>query len=225
MNQIVTTVALSLAVLGGVVVHAQEVGKGEAPGPGKVERKNFRGERRMSEEGIMNLGGDQGAMIIRMLANPKILAEADISTEQAGKLQAALKEVEIKMIDLDAAIKKASLSQTEQMAKLLADTQSSPKELMATVEKIGNLRTEQAKLQIQRLVAIREHLTPDQIAKIRTAAHANLEKQRAEKERHGGEGVDAGREKNKAKEGVRENGGREGSKGGARPAIPAGWGE
>jgi hypothetical protein len=220
MNQIVGAVALMLVVLGGMTLRAQEAGKGDARAEAKGERMGLRGERRLGEGGMIGAGMDQGAMIMRMLTLPKILAEADISTEQADKLQAALKEVENKMIDLDAEIKKASLSQAEQMSKLLADTQSSPKELMATVEQIGGLRTDQAKLQIQRLVVIRENLTPDQIAKARAAARAHFEKMRGDAERRGFEGAEAGREKPRVREGMRD-----GNKGAARPARPEGWGE
>jgi hypothetical protein len=221
MNQIVISIAVMLAVLGTGSACAQEAGRAEARGEGMGERVGVRGERRMGGE-----GGDQGMMIMRMLANPKVLEEAGISTAQADKLKAALKEVEEKMIDLDASIKKASLTQAEQMSKLLADAQSSPKELMATVEKIGDLRTEQAKLQIQRLVAIRENLTPDQIAKVRAASRANMEKIRGEMERRNGVGAPGGRENARPKDGARE-GNREGNKGGARPLPPRpeGWGE
>jgi hypothetical protein len=216
MNQIVISIAVMLAVLGAGNACAQEAGRGEARGEGAGERMGGRGERRLGE------GGDQGMMIMRMLANPKVLEEAGISTAQADKLKAALKEVEEKMIDLDASIKKASLTQAELMSKLLADAQSSPKELMATVEKIGDLRTEQAKLQIQRLVAIRENLTPDQIAKVRAASRANMEKMRGEMERRNGVGAPGGRENPRPKDGARE-----GNKGGARPLPPRpeGWGE
>lgn len=216
MNQIVTSVAIALVVLGGAA-RAQDAAKDEVKG----ERAAMRGERRLGGEGaMMGPGGlDQGAMIVRMLSNPKFLAEVDISTEQATKLQSALKDVESKMIDLEAEIKKASLSQTEQMTKLLADTQSSPKELMATVEKIGGLRTEQAKLQIQRLVVVRENLTPDQIAKARTVMREHMEKVRGELARRG-EGAEAGRDKARVKEGAREGNNKAGA---ARPQRPEGW--
>ena len=192
-------------------------------------------ERRLGEGGAMIMGGgDQGAMIMRMLANPNVLTEAGISEDQANKLKAALKEIEIKMIDLEAEIKKASLEQTEHMAKLLSETPVSSKNLMDIVEKIGELRTEQAKLQIKRLIVIREILTPDQIAKVRASARANIERMRGGDQDRRNEGEAAAAQRGfRGREGGREGGreqpaagGREGKGPAApRPARPDGWGD
>ena len=129
--------------------------------------------------GQMGGGRDQGALIMRLLDNAETLTAVGVSADQAGKLKTALKEIEIKMIDIDAEIAKASLEQTDLMAKLLADEAPVPeKTVLEITEKIGKLRIEQAKLQIKRLIIIREHLTPVQITEMRNRARANFARMR-----------------------------------------------
>ena len=67
-----------------------------------------------------------------------------------------------------------SIEQASRVSKLLLSPDANTNGVMQTVEEIGRLRTEQAKLMVQNLMIIRKYLTPDQIRKARELVRAQM---------------------------------------------------
>ncbi|MCL1888218.1 MAG: Spy/CpxP family protein refolding chaperone [Kiritimatiellaeota bacterium] len=98
-----------------------------------------------------------------------------LTDEQVAKLRPLLAEVDAKIREVDAKIQKLGLDQANVFAKALADKEDeSEKELLALTDKIGEASVERARLRIQRLLVLKQVLTPEQVAKA-----ADLVKERA----------------------------------------------
>lgn len=179
-------IALSLALLAAVTDGQEQNNLKEPP---RVSRSlnygNWVGKRVMTQE-FMEQVGLQG--------------------EQAKKLKEALEALEVKQRKLDETINQAALQQAEIAKKVLSEPGASVDEVMKIIETIGKLRTEQAKLSTQMLVAIRDSLTAEQREKANAIIVAEGQKRMRERAaRHEREE----RERN-AKQPV-------------RPAAPKGW--
>ena len=124
------------------------------------------------------MAGDQigERLIDRLLANAKLTTELGLSDETVAKLRAESHALQLRMIDLNAQIRKLSLNQADRMSKLLLSADISTNEVMASVEEIGRLRTEQAKLAVQQLLVVRKYLTPDQIRKAHEIMRERMQK-------------------------------------------------
>ena len=134
-------------------------------------------QRRWAAQGERIDGEQVGERLIdRLLANPKLTAEIGLTEEAVAKLREESRVLQAQQIDLDAQIRKLSLDQADRMSKLLLAADANTNEVMKTVEEIGRLRTEQAKLAVQHLMIIRRHLTPDQIRKARELMRERLKK-------------------------------------------------
>jgi hypothetical protein len=119
-------------------------------------------------------------LIDRLLANAKLTAEIGLTEDTVARLREESHALQARQIDLDAQIRKLSLDQTDRMSKLLLSPDASTNELMKTVEQIGQLRIEQAKLAVQHLIIVRRYLTPDQIRKARELMRERLGRKDAE---------------------------------------------
>ncbi len=121
-------------------------------------------------------GGVGERLIDRLLANAKLTTELGLTEEIVARLREESRALQARQIELDAQIRKLSLEQTDRMAKLLLASDANTNEVMKTVEELGRLRTEQAKLAVQHLMAVRRHLTPEQIRKARELMHERAQK-------------------------------------------------
>jgi hypothetical protein len=131
-------------------------------------------------------GGVGERLIDRVLANAKLTTELGLTEETVTRLREESRALQVRQIELDAQIRKLSLEQTDRMAKLLLASDANTNEVMKTVEALGRLRTEQAKLTVQHLMAVRRHLTPEQIRRARELMHDRAQKNaenRARKEK------------------------------------------
>jgi len=124
---------------------------------------------------MMGAGGGAGAMAGGMMGGnwlegrimqADFMEKAGITQENVDKLKAALKELDDAAQKINEEIRTLSLQQAELMRKVLTDADAKPDDLMALTEKLGGLRTEQAKLVTKRLIVIRDNLTPEQRKKV-----------------------------------------------------------
>lgn len=104
-------------------------------------------------------------LIDRLLANAKLTKELGLSEDTVVKLREESRQNQNRQIDLDAQIRKLSLVQHDTIAKLLLSADANTNEVMKTLDEIGRLRTDQAKLAVEKLLLIRKYLTPEQISK------------------------------------------------------------
>ena len=105
-----------------------------------------------------------------------------VSEEQAKNLRASWKKIAEQNQKFEEEIHLLANQQAELAKQVLSQSGSDTKNLMALVEKIGVLRIEQAKLAMQRVIVIRDHLTPDQRTKLNVLLEEDQKKWRATRE-------------------------------------------
>lgn len=126
------------------------------------QRPNDRGEMGPRASRSLNYGNWVG----RRVLTKEVMEDVGITGAQAEKLKAELEKLEEEFSVLDEAINKAALEQAEVAKKVLEEKGAKLDEVFSIIEKIGKLRTEQAKLSTQMLVAIRDNLTDEQRKKV-----------------------------------------------------------
>ncbi len=181
-------------LLGAVLAHGEPPTPGTpgaaAPGaPDKPDRP-FNGQHNNAgrwwdnRRGAMNQnnmmpGGPGGQMMPRrridygnwlgaMVVSEKFIKEIGISEEQVNKLKAALARFDEEWRKLDEEIRQNARQQAEKCKELLGKPGDDAAEVLAIVEKIGKLRTEQAKISIKTLMTIRDTLNDEQRKKAMT---------------------------------------------------------
>jgi flagellar hook-basal body complex protein FliE len=122
-----------------------------------------------------------GNWVGKQVMNPEFMEKVGIHSGQAQKLKEEMEKIDTRLKALDEEIHAAALQQADIAKKVLVEPGKSTEELMKLVERIGTMRTEQAKLSTQILVVIRDNLTEAQ----RKKAHELItaEGQRRLKER------------------------------------------
>jgi Spy/CpxP family protein refolding chaperone len=124
----------------------------------------------------------RGNWVGKRIMTPEFLEKIGVKGEQAAKLKAQSDEIEKQSQKVEEEITKAAMEQAEIAKKVLAEPGASTDEMMALIEKIGKLRTEQAKLATQRLIIMRDNLTPEQRQKASAALNEEQKKWREERE-------------------------------------------
>lgn len=107
-------------------------------------------------------GLNHGNWIGKRVLTKEFMDKVGIQGEQAAKLKSELEGIDAKSAKLDEVINKAALEQAEIAKKVLSEPGANTDEIMKFIERIGQYRTEQAKLATQRLVVIRDNLTAEQ---------------------------------------------------------------
>ena len=120
------------------------------------EPQNAREQQRVSRS--LNRGNWVGKRVL----TKEFMEKVGIQAEQAAKIKAEIEVIDAKDSKLDEAINKAALEQAEIAKKVLSEPGANTDEIMKIIERIGQFRTEQAKLATQRLVVIRDNLTAEQ---------------------------------------------------------------
>ena len=148
------------------VAFAALAGAENAPAGDSGSNAEVRAARRMAPN--ERKGEQMGERLIdHLLANARLTTEIGLTEDTVARLREESHALQARQIDLDAQIRKLSLSQADRMSKLLLSADVNTNEVMKSVEEIGRLRTEQAKLAVQHLLVVRQYLTPDQIRKAR----------------------------------------------------------
>lgn len=213
------TAAMAMGLLLAGRGYAQEVPPG---GPfGGAEPREMRARPAPERAGFARGGaGRQNEMLFRLLQEPQIVKELGLADEKYATLKEAFRKVQEKQIDLQAELDKLNLQQTGQIAGLLEDRGKRADAALKLVEEMGRVSTELSKLAIERILAVRENLTDDQIKKAREIGEERMQRMRenfrnrpggaGDRPREGREGRDGGeRRRGGDGEGRREGGGRD----------------
>lgn len=141
-----------------------------------------------------NMGGGQRReeMLERMLDNPEMREKLGISEEKAGQIKDQLHEMKTRSIELRAEMEKLGLEQ----AKAISAKELDRDRVMELVEKLGGVRTEFAKLQVEKMLVIRENMDPAKMEEIRGRIREHVQKRRMEnrEDEDAGDGRRKGRE-------------------------------
>ena len=148
----------------------------------------------------------RGNWVGKRIMTPEFFEKIGVKGEQAAKLKAKSDEIDKQAQKVEEEITKSAMEQAEIAKKVLAEPGASTDEMMALIEKIGKLRTEQAKLATQRLIIMRDNLTPEQREKASAALSEEQKKWREERQTREKNG-EADRPGNQVR----------------RPAAPKGW--
>lgn len=149
-------------------------------GSGNLQPVGFRG--RAAGAGGGSSHGSGGFWLERKVMNPEFMKRVGISAEQAKKLKEAWKKIEEQSQKLEEQIHQLARQQADLAKKVLSQPGSDTQELMDLVEKIGTLRIGQAKLAMNRVILIRDHLTPEQRTQLNTILEEDQKKWRAARE-------------------------------------------
>jgi len=145
--------------------HGRRPGAQEFGGQARGHGGRFGGEMGMRQ------GPPQEAMIAHILGNQELAKELGLSAEQVSALREGFDALRQGQIELKAQIELAAMEQAKQMTA----PEVNEAELMATVEKTGEIRTQMAKLRVKALLLVREHITSEQLEHIRKTMREKFE--------------------------------------------------
>ena len=184
---------LTLATILVGSAHAQEVPPNGPFGGVPNERGQAMRERAGDRVGFFRGGSGTGnEMLFRVIQDPQMAKEIGLADENAQALKDAFLKIQEKQIDLQAELAKLNLQQTGQVASLLAERGKNPDEALDLLEEIGKINVKISKLAVQRILAIRENMTDEQIAKAREGATKRMEQMRTAVRNRGAEAGGAG---------------------------------
>jgi len=129
---------------------------------------------------------DRGNWVARRVVSKEFMDKVGIQGDQAKKIKADLDAIDKQSSKLNEEIAKAAAQQAEIAKKVLSEPGANVDEIMKIIERIGALRTEQAKLATRRLVVIRDNLTAEQREKASAILDEEQKKMREERMRNGG---------------------------------------
>ena len=161
---------LALAVAGvlmaGGLAGAQGPGGGGMPGDGGV-RPGF-GDRRPPMERAFGGAGGQ------FWNNSRIVAELKLTDDQRKAMDGILQEHRLKLVDLQANLKKAEL---EMQPLMKADTPDQAA-ILAQIDKVAQARADLEKANARFLLALRAKLTADQWKQLQTMHENHMDRGR-----------------------------------------------
>ena len=160
-----------------------------------------------------------GNWVGRQVMEKEFMEKVGIKDEQAAKLKEEIEKIEARRKTTEETIDQLAAQQAEIAKKVLAEPGADIEEVMKLIERIGQLRTEQAKLSTQTLVVIRDTLTEEQRKKTQELIAA--EGQRRAQERGVGPRREGGGERPGQGPGGGRRGDRPGGPGGPRPPAAA----
>ena len=141
--------------------------------------------RRMAPGGMMGGGFDQSMFLLRVMDDPAMAETLKLTDEQKDAFKKGTTALDERKAVVREALNIAALEQAAVAAKIMADKQASTDELMALVEKIGGLKTEQAKIQTEKLLVIRDTLTDEQIRSASEVVKKRVERIRERMQQRG----------------------------------------
>jgi len=102
----------------------------------------------------------------KYILSEKCITEAEITAEQVASLKKEFDLLDKKMFEINTQIEELSKRQAQVSIKVLTTPGDDGREMMKMTEEIGRLRTDQAKLSVKVLMVIRDHLHPQQRARL-----------------------------------------------------------
>jgi hypothetical protein len=122
-----------------------------------------------------------GNWVGKHIMNKEFTEHVGISDEQAEKIKAEMEKIDARLKELGETIDQTAIQQAEVAKKVLSEPGASVDEIMKMIDRIGQLRTEQAKLSTQILVVIRDTLTEEQRKKAQNLIAAEGQKRFTER--------------------------------------------
>jgi Spy/CpxP family protein refolding chaperone len=138
-----------------------------------------------------------GMVLEQILGDADLVQKVGLTEEQVKTLNATISELKKEKIKLRAEMDLASVDQADKMAQSTIDE----KEVMKTVEKVGEIRTKLAKIWLKELIIVKKTLTPEQIKKIKQVAK-ELRKEHRGKD--GGSGDQKGKDQGSGQENTKQ---------------------
>jgi hypothetical protein len=118
---------------------------------------------------------DRALRLLRIIDDPENKQVLNLTDAQKTGLKKRIRALNERQAVVDEALRIAAQEQMEQAAKVMTDKQAPTNAWMELVVKIGSLRTEQAKIQTEKLLAIRDTLSTDQILRANEALQKRTE--------------------------------------------------
>lgn len=143
--------------------------------------------RRMATGGMMGGGFDQNMFLLRVMEDPAMAETLKLTDEQKAAFKKENAALDERQAVVTEALRAAALEQAALATKVMADKQAPTDTLMALVEKIGGLKTDQAKIQTEKLLVIRTTLTDEQIRSASAVVQKRIERVRERMQQRGGE--------------------------------------
>lgn len=160
---------ISILALSVSLAAAQEMEHSEKPGM-RRKPEDFRAnmQERMKKHGgpagdDREHRGGREEMMERMLNNPEIMEKLGISEENARKIQEELKKIQEESHGLRTEMEKLGMEQ----AKAMTAKELDEGRLMSLVDELGRVRTELAKIQIRKMILLRQNIDPEKMEAIR----------------------------------------------------------
>jgi len=108
----------------------------------------------------------QDGMLLRIMEAPRVAEMLGLTDEQ----KAELKEIDARFEGTLTELRQKQEAATRKQAEALRDAEASEEAVLKAVEELWAVRTEQAKVQVRKLLAVRAKLTAEQLAKVRQAS-------------------------------------------------------
>lgn len=120
--------------------------------------------RMTAADRVINSNDTEGGMVLRFLTNPRFGQQFGITDEQRTALTASMTTYDEQIDALRPALEAALKAQTDAL------NQENPDEgqVMVAVDAVWKLRTDIAKIQTRKLMAVQKQLTPEQSTRLRT---------------------------------------------------------
>ena len=151
--KILTLIIVMLTVSN--VSHAQQ---------GQSEKKKFLGESYKHK--ISMHAKNKRPNFYRQILSKKYINAAEITIDQVGKLKQEFAVIDQQMKKISSQIQVSARKQAQISVRVLTTPGDEGKDMIEMTEYIGQLRTNQAKLQVSLLMIIRDNLEPRQCAKV-----------------------------------------------------------
>ncbi|MEI6808529.1 MAG: hypothetical protein WCN95_07385 [bacterium] len=186
------------ACLSSVALKAQDAAPEPGPVPPAGTRSGMHEGKRMPTnrpgfEGSMRgpgmaMGGASEIMAERIVNDSEAAAKLGLSQEQITTIKSKLFTLRQSEVKLNADMELAAMEQ----AKLMTADKVSEAEALAAVEKVGNLRTQVAKLHVQKMLVLKQTLTADQMKKIKEVIKSRSKERKDAEPRESSENVRSG---------------------------------
>lgn len=171
----------------------------------RAQQGNEAGARHANANAAPATAYGRGNWVGKRMMSQEFMDKLGIKGEQAARLKSQVDKIDQEALAVEEQITQTAMDQAELAKKVLTEPGADTTELMKLVERIGRLRTEQAKLATRRLIVMRDNLTPEQRQKASQYLAAEQKKWREERE-------------NREKAGANRKPARP-----ARPEAPKGW--
>jgi len=119
--------------------------------------------RRERPAGPRGDGEDETALLLRLLRNPAFAERLKLSPDEQGQLIEEVRGMQQRIGELQGELQALALRQANLMAGPAPDESA----VLESVEALGQVRTEIAKLRMRQLLAMRRRLSPEQLQQMR----------------------------------------------------------